>query len=92
MGAFARLWGFYFFEYIVGMVQVIVRVTPNSRKEEFTETGHGEYSLLVREKAQGNQANHRVREVIANHFRVPVRLVRIITGHRGRKKRLEVLE
>lgn len=65
-------------------------VTPSAKKELFKETGEGEFEISVREKAERNLANNRVRELIARHFSVSKGSVVIIAGHRSPKKVLSV--
>jgi len=61
-------------------------VTPGARKETIQATGEHTFTITVRESAQQNRANTRVRELLAQHFNVPVQQVRIVTGHRSRSK------
>lgn len=44
------------------------------------------YSIAVREPAERNLANDRVREVLAEELGVPVKRIQIISGHRSPKK------
>ncbi|MEK7613837.1 MAG: DUF167 domain-containing protein [Patescibacteria group bacterium] len=71
-------------------VQVVV--TPGAKKERCEKTGDAAFTVSVREPAERNMANRRVVEVIAEHFNVPPSRVRIISGHRSRKKVLSVEE
>lgn len=43
-------------------------------------------AIAVKEPAQGNHANTRVRQLIALRLSVPIGRVRILTGHRSRSK------
>jgi len=66
-----------------------VYVTPDSRRERVEEVD--EYlHITVREPAQGNHANNRVREIVAMRFSVPLWKVAILTGHHSRGKMLVV--
>ncbi len=69
-----------------------VKVTPNAKKESFEPEKGKENCFIasVREKAERNMANTRVREIIAEHFGVPIGRVRLISGHRGRVKMFSV--
>jgi uncharacterized protein YggU (UPF0235/DUF167 family) len=62
-----------------------VFVMPGARKERVEEKGDM-LAIAVREPAQGNHANDRVRELLALRFDVPVAQVRILTGHHSRGK------
>ena len=66
-----------------------VFVTPDARRESVEEKGET-LAISVREPAQGNRANERVREIIALRLHVPLGKVRILTGHRSRGKMLSV--
>ncbi len=69
---------------------VIVNTFPSAKKEKFvcTDKNLNTFDIYVREPAQKNMANMRVRELVAKHFAVDVSAVQILTGHRSRKKRL----
>ena len=68
------------------MIKIRVKVTAGARKERFTETDKGHFVFSVKEKAERNEANKRVRELVAAHFGVSITAVRIITGHRSPNK------
>lgn len=70
---------------------VKVKVFPSSKKEKFVDLTNNTFEIYVREPAQKNLANMRVRELIAEYFTVSAERVIIKTGHRSRKKVLEVL-
>jgi uncharacterized protein YggU (UPF0235/DUF167 family) len=71
-----------------------VHVTPGAKKETVTQTsttgGRPEYTITVREEAERNLANTRIRELIARTCEVPVRKVRIISGHRSPTKIISI--
>lgn len=69
---------------------VKVTVAPGSRKETITETGDRTFAICVREPAEQNRANTRVRQLLAYHFNVPLGSVRILTGHRSRAKMVSI--
>jgi uncharacterized protein YggU (UPF0235/DUF167 family) len=58
-----------------------IRVVPGSRKETFEEVSKDHFKIWVKEKAERNQANRRVVEVIADYFKLTPNKVRIISGH-----------
>lgn len=64
---------------------VKVRVIPDSRREKVDKTSSG-LIVTVREEAQGNQANDRVRAIVAREHRVPLSAVRLMKGHRSPSK------
>lgn len=71
-------------------VYVKIHVHAGAKKEIFIDRGEGRYDIAVREKAEQNQANARVRELIAKQFGVPVGKVRIHSGHHAPGKILLV--
>jgi len=51
-------------------------------KKEFVKKLSGDlFEISVREKAERNQANVRVRELVAKELKVPIEKVKILTGH-----------
>ena len=68
---------------------VQVKVFAGAKKEK-VEVDEGILRIFVREPAQRNMANFRVRELVARYFSVSLSQVQILTGHRSPKKRLSV--
>ncbi|MCX6790275.1 MAG: DUF167 domain-containing protein [Candidatus Kaiserbacteria bacterium] len=66
-----------------------VFVTPGAKREKIEEKGE-ELLISVREEAQGNRANDRVREIVAERTGAPLGKVRILTGHRSRAKMISI--
>jgi len=69
---------------------VRVVVTPDAKKEKVSKVKDTEFHIAVREPAERNMANIRVRELIAYEFGVPVTKARLLTGHRSRVKIVDV--
>ena len=72
-----------------------VFVTPGARREKVeihpAKGGEGEMLILaVKEPTSGNRANGRVREIVAERFRVTLGKVRILTGHHSRAKMISI--
>ncbi|HEY4500678.1 MAG TPA: DUF167 domain-containing protein [Candidatus Paceibacterota bacterium] len=66
-----------------------VFVTPSAKREKVDEKGET-LAISVKEPASGNQANNRVREIIARRVGKPLGKVRILTGHRSRAKMISI--
>ncbi len=66
------------------VIEVIV--TPGARKERVAKNKAGKYEVAVREEAERNEANKRVRKIIADALKVPITHVRMVRGARSRKK------
>ena len=60
---------------------VRVNVIAGAKREEVTRLGEGRYAIRVREPAERNMANGRVRALIAREFGIPEGRVRLISGH-----------
>ena len=69
---------------------VRVAVHPDARREYIKEGKRDAFDIAVKEPAEGNRANARVRELIAHYFSVPLKKVRIVAGHKRPRKRLTV--
>lgn len=72
------------------MAYVHVRVTTKARKEEVKLTKPDHLEIKVREKAERNQANARVIEILSEYFNVPVKKIKIINGHHSPSKLFSV--
>ncbi|MBU1558064.1 DUF167 domain-containing protein [Patescibacteria group bacterium] len=67
-----------------------VRVYPKSKKEEFKKILDNKFEVKVKEKAERNLANKRVIELIAGHFEIENKKVKIVSGHQSPSKMLSV--
>lgn len=65
---------------------VRVRVTPSAKREKMLEVSHDTLSVQVKEPAERNLANKRARALVAEHYRVPLRGVTMISGARSPTK------
>lgn len=65
---------------------VKVRAIAGAKKENLQEESSTHFSISVREKAERNAANLRIRELLAMHFGVLLRRVRIVNGHQSPSK------
>jgi len=68
------------------VMHVKVKVTAGAKKEKFISLGNDSFTIYVKEKALHNMANRRVRELLAGHFGVSRRKVRMVKGHRSSHK------
>ena len=68
-------------------LHVRVRVTPGAKKESFTQSEENNIFLAaVRAPAERNEANDRVRTLVARFFGVPLSAARMLSGHRSIQK------
>lgn len=65
---------------------VHVRVVAGAKKESVVRTADSQFEIRVREPAERNLANTRIREILANEYGVPASAVRMLTGHRSPSK------
>lgn len=69
---------------------VRVRVTPDAKKESIIETDGQMLTISVKEPAKQNLANERVKILVAEHYGVQVKKVKMITGHHSRQKMFSI--
>ncbi len=67
-----------------------VVVYPGVKKEVVKEIGEARFEIRVKEPAEQNLANSRVRQLMAKQYQVPVSQVRMISGHHSSRKILSV--
>lgn len=68
-----------------------VHVYAGMKRDHLTEVAPHQFELTVRAPAERNAANLRVREMIAEHYQLPVAAVKIVTGHHSPSKMLEII-
>ncbi|MBK5215779.1 MAG: DUF167 domain-containing protein [Candidatus Pacebacteria bacterium] len=67
-----------------------VKVTAGAKKEIIKQKNKDTYILSVREPAERNLANKKVCEIMASELKVPIKNVRIISGHQSPSKILSI--
>jgi uncharacterized protein YggU (UPF0235/DUF167 family) len=72
------------------MSLIHVKAFPDAPHEHFEENEKGTYRIFVREPAQDNRANKRITFLVAQHLQIEPSLVRMIRGHKGTSKLLEI--
>jgi len=73
-------------------MHIKVKVKTGARRERLVEIVPGTFEADVKEKAERNAANEGVIALVANHFGVPKKSVRIVSGHRRPNKTLRVIK
>ena len=63
-----------------------VRVQAGAKTEKFEVISKDHFKIAVKEPAKQNLANRRVTLLVAMHFKVPAKQVRLISGHRSPSK------
>lgn len=69
---------------------VKIRVQAGAKTEKFGVVSKDHFTAAVKEPAKQNLANRRVIELVAAHFKVPAKQVRLISGHRSPSKILSI--
>ena len=67
-----------------------VRVTAGAKKEKFEKKSEDHFNVWVKEPAERNLANTRVRELLAGHFIVSIGKVKLVSGHHSPSKILDI--
>lgn len=67
-----------------------VRVSVGAKKEIFEANSSDSFLVSVKEPAEGNRANTRVLELVAGHFGIVTKQIRIISGHHAPGKILSI--
>lgn len=68
---------------------VRVKATAGARREAVQLEG-GVYRISVKEKAEHNYANERIKAVLARELSLPERAIRLIAGQRSQAKKFLV--
>lgn len=69
-----------------------VHAVPGARREKVILDAPQVYTISVKEPAEQNQANERIREILARIYTIPLQGVRMVTGHRSSSKMFSVDE
>ena len=72
------------------MFYIHVKVSAGASKESFKQKSDDHFEISVKEKAERNEANNRVLELVAEYFKVPLNKVRIVNGHHHPSKLLVI--
>ena len=71
-------------------MHIRVKVKSGAKKEIIQKTSENSFDISVKEKAERNLANKRVREILSDRLSVPIGSVKAITGHHFSSKVFEV--
>ncbi|OGG86047.1 hypothetical protein A2392_01095 [Candidatus Kaiserbacteria bacterium RIFOXYB1_FULL_46_14] len=69
-----------------------VKVTPGSKRERVTKESDTLFRMEVKEPAERNLANERVKELLREALGLTVGRVRLVAGHRSQSKVFDVLK
>jgi len=68
-----------------------VRVNAGMKKEKVVKVSETTFEMSIKEPAERNMANKRIRTVLAEVYNVSQGSVRIVTGHHSQSKIFDVL-
>ncbi len=71
-------------------ILIKVYVFANSKKEKVRKIEEGVFEMYVKEPPMQNMANKRITEILAMHYGVDKRSVKLITGHKSPRKKFEI--
>lgn len=67
-----------------------VHAVPEAKREKIIREDETTFTISVKEPAQQNFANKRIREILAEEFDVPLTQIILLTGHQSRSKMYSV--
>lgn len=71
-------------------VLIHIKIFPDSKEDTVETKSDNSYIVRVREKAERNAANIKMKELLSKHFNVDLGKVKIITGHHAPSKIIEI--
>ncbi|MBI2010763.1 MAG: DUF167 domain-containing protein [Candidatus Colwellbacteria bacterium] len=71
-------------------MRIFVKAKPNAKETRIEKLDENRFAVAVKEPPIGGRANVAIEKVIAEHFKVPVSRVRIVSGHTSRQKVFEI--
>ncbi len=74
------------------VMYIKVKVQAGSKTESFEKIIGDSFKIKVKEKAERNLANVRVKYLLARHFNLPENKIRLISGHHSPNKIFSVVE
>lgn len=69
-----------------------VKVIAGAKKETFEKIKADTFKISVKEKAERNMANNRIKEILSNELVIPLNKIRLISGHTSPSKILSILD
>lgn len=67
-----------------------VKVVADAKKEKVEKETEGVYRIQVKEPATRNQANARVRQLLARSLGLKEGIIKLVSGHRSPNKKFEI--
>lgn len=71
-------------------MRVTIKAIPNAARSEITVQEDGSLKVKVQNPPEDGKANKAILRLIAKHFQVPARQVKIVSGEKSHQKIIEV--
>lgn len=71
-------------------MRIYAKVIPRASKNEIIKIAEGEYKIKIVAPPVDNQANEALIEILADYFKVPKSLVKIVGGKTARTKIIDI--
>lgn len=68
-----------------------VKVKPNSSKIDIQSFGENQYLVYLKESPENNKANLELTKVLAKHFKIPPKDIKLKFGKKNSHKILEII-
>jgi uncharacterized protein YggU (UPF0235/DUF167 family) len=69
-----------------------IKVHPESKENKISRTSDTSFDVFVRTKAENHKANNDALMLVSAYTHIPLRKIRIVTGHHSPSKILELLD
>ena len=71
-------------------MRIIVKIKPNSKKEEIKKIDDKKFIVAVKEPPIDGKENKALVKTLAKHFHIPSSTVHIASGHKSKQKIIEI--
>lgn len=72
------------------MTYIKVKVYPDAKKDEIKKLKDSHFEIRTVAKAQNNQANRRICQILQKYFKNPAGGVKILNGHQSQTKLIKI--
>ena len=72
------------------MPKYLITVKPGSSQEKIVQTGEGEYTVYLRAKPHGGEANTALIKLLSKYFNVPKTSIAITRGAKSHIKEIQI--
>lgn len=71
-------------------MKIFVKAKANSKEEKIERADDAHFVIAVKEPPVQGRANAAIAETLAEHFKVPARQVRLVSGFSSKNKMFEI--